>query len=281
MIHRSYLDTPEGQLHWASEGEGAPLVLLHSSSRSLEFYRPLVPLLSGSRRVISVDTPGFGNSYHPPRPFTIEQYAERIVDFADRLELATFDLLGSHTGAAMGIEIAATRPERIHRLGLIGTPYFATPEMRAAAMDRVGAGHISPPDETNIAELWESNIMSKWRWDAERRPGVPGIEEARAFAGGFLADLLRAGSNRGDVARSVFSYNAAEKLGRIRAPTLVVGFEGEADPELAMPPFLRQSRVVAGLVPAGRLEILPAANGAVSMLTALRPLAALLDEFFA
>jgi pimeloyl-ACP methyl ester carboxylesterase len=256
-------------------------VLLHSSSRSLEFYRPLVPLLSGSRRVIAVDTPGFGNSYRPPRPLAVEQLAERIVDFAERLELETFDLLGSNTGAAMGIEIAATRPGRIHRLALMAAPYFASPGVRAAALDRIAAGHISSPDETNIAELWESNIMSKWRWDAERHPDVPRIDEARAFAGGFLADLLRAGSNRGEVARSVFSYDASEKLGAIRAQTLVIGFEGEDDPDLPMPEFLRQSRVVAGLVPAGRLEILPAANGAVSMLTALRPLAALLDEFFA
>src|SRR5262245_27942880 len=128
-MRRAYVDTPEGQVHYASEGEGSPLVLLHYTGRSLEFYRPIIPLLARTRRVIAVDTPGFGSSDPPERPLSIEEYANRVVDFADRLDLGVFDLFGSNTGAAIGIEIAATRPERVRKLGLMAVPYFATPEM--------------------------------------------------------------------------------------------------------------------------------------------------------
>jgi pimeloyl-ACP methyl ester carboxylesterase len=275
------MDTSQGQLHYAIEGEGPALVLLHPTGRSLEFYRPIFPLLSSSRQVIAIDTPGFGNSDPPPRPLSVEQYADRTVSLADHLGLDTFDLFGSNTGAAITIEIAATRPERIRNIGLMAVPYFVDAEMRGRALESVAVGRTISPDGTELPRIWESSVISKWKWAAHRFPQESQIDDAVALARSFLADHLRAGRSLEDGARAAFSYDASPKIAKLRCPTLVIGFEGESDPDLPAPEFLRQSAVVAELIPATKFVILPAPSASLSMLTALDPLATALNDFFA
>jgi pimeloyl-ACP methyl ester carboxylesterase len=62
---RAYVDTPFGQLHYASAGEGPVLLLLHQTPRSHDEFRELQPLLAVGRRM---DMLGFGMNAPLPAP---------------------------------------------------------------------------------------------------------------------------------------------------------------------------------------------------------------------
>ena len=102
-MRRSFLDTPEGQVHYATEGSGEPVLLLHQTPNSIDQYRELIPLLAKSRRVIAIDTIGYGDSYKPAREVQIEDFARNAVRVLDILNIEETSLVGAHTGSLTSI----------------------------------------------------------------------------------------------------------------------------------------------------------------------------------
>ncbi len=52
-------------------------------------------------------------------------------DLLDQLGFSEFDILGYHTGALTGTEIAIRRPDQVRRLVLIGLPILTQEEIDA------------------------------------------------------------------------------------------------------------------------------------------------------
>ena len=59
---RGFVSTPHGQVHYRTAGAGEPLLLLHQTSRSSDEFAEMLPILGRSRRVIAMDTLGYGDS---------------------------------------------------------------------------------------------------------------------------------------------------------------------------------------------------------------------------
>jgi pimeloyl-ACP methyl ester carboxylesterase len=96
-------------LNHVRQGEGSPLILLHSLGGSLVQWSPVIDLLAAEREVVAVDMPGFGDS--PSLPDEIEpsaaNLATAVLDFADSLGLdGTPDAAGISLGAWTSIECA-------------------------------------------------------------------------------------------------------------------------------------------------------------------------------
>jgi hypothetical protein len=51
-IHRSYANTPDGQIHYATAGQGKPVLLLHQTPRSWDEYRDVLPIIGRRYRAI-------------------------------------------------------------------------------------------------------------------------------------------------------------------------------------------------------------------------------------
>ena len=152
-MKRGYVDTPEGQMHYMTEGEGEPLVLLHQGCRSSRMYVHLIPLLSKDYRVIAMDHMGFGNS--DPVPIenpTVPDRARNVYHFIDALGIEKCHLFGLHTGAALGAEVAAGWPEKIATLILSGFPYFESDEERQRTYDALEQTTGLPP--ADISADW-------------------------------------------------------------------------------------------------------------------------------
>ena len=69
-----------GQVAYADEGSGPPVVLLHGFPTSSHLWRDLVPLLAPKFRVIAPDLVGYGDSEHPddPERMTIRAQAPMV-----------------------------------------------------------------------------------------------------------------------------------------------------------------------------------------------------------
>jgi pimeloyl-ACP methyl ester carboxylesterase len=241
---RAYLDTPDGQIHYVTAGTGPPVLLLHQTPRSWDEYREVIPLLARRRRVIAMDTIGYGESYKPARRCDIEDYARGALALVDGLGVPSTAVVGHHTGAVIAMELAASYPERVERLVLSASPFVDAVERERRRTHGHRVDHVDPkPDGTHLAELWQG----RQRFYPKDRPDLL----AR-----FVADALRAGDKLVEGHAACSRYRMEEKIARVRCPTLVTC--GTEDP-FAFP----KAELVARHIPGSRLA--PIAGGSVAV----------------
>jgi pimeloyl-ACP methyl ester carboxylesterase len=98
-----------GRLHYVRQGEGEPLLLLHSLGGTLLQWSPVMDGLAADREVIAVDMPGFGGS--PSLPKGVQpraaNLATAVLDFYESLGLdGKPAVAGISLGGWVGIECA-------------------------------------------------------------------------------------------------------------------------------------------------------------------------------
>src|SRR5260221_12198367 len=104
---RGYASTSIGQVHYRHAGDRGPAVVCyHEAPMSSEIYAPAIPVLGRSFRAYAFDAPGHGYSDPFPEQPSIEQYATVLLEAIDDLGIDQFVLVGCHTGAAIGLDIA-------------------------------------------------------------------------------------------------------------------------------------------------------------------------------
>jgi pimeloyl-ACP methyl ester carboxylesterase len=212
-VDRHFVRIPAGEIHYAEAGSGEPLLLLHQTPRSWREYERVLPLLAPHRRVIAMDTIGYGDSTSRADSDSIEEYTAAVVQFLDALGLEHLPVVGHHTGGVIAIELAATYPERIDAIVLSCTPH-TNDAHRAKPYKPVDDVPFSP-DGTHAAALWRKR-------QEIYPPGRPDLLTA------FLIDALKAGRRATAGHRAVTRFVAEEKLPLVKAPSLLIA--GTLDP---------------------------------------------------
>jgi pimeloyl-ACP methyl ester carboxylesterase len=113
------------RLYYELHGGGdTPLVLIHGGGSTIgtNFGRVL-PLLSGSRRVIAVEVQAHGHTRDIDRPFTFEQDADDVAALLDSLHVAKADILGFSNGGTTALQIAIRHPAKVNRLVIASSNY--------------------------------------------------------------------------------------------------------------------------------------------------------------
>ena len=260
-MRNGYVDGRWGQVHYRETGAGRqpPLICLHATAYSSRTFIPLMPLLGATRRVIAIDTPGYGESDPPPERAALTDYAQAIADAVTRLVGDTpVDLFGYHTGTFLAAEIAGAKTIPVARLVLIGIPFFEGEEhatWRAKLVDR--------------RALTERFDQFAARWDYFVTHRTPGLSLERAFA--CFVDELKAYPRDWWAHDALFDYPAAARLREIDQPTLVI------NPTSAL---AAASRRAARLMPNAAVLEMPELSGAIFDLGTER-LAATIEAFFA
>ena len=150
---RGYVDTPLGQVHYRSLGDGAPVLLLHQTPWYAVEFANAAPLLAHAGfRVLAPDTPGFGHSPSPPGRPVLEEYADALAGVLGVSPQAPAVVVGHHTGAALAALLAARHPQRVRCVVLHGLPLYTDAERaeRIAGLDRHGASPLAP-DGSHLA----------------------------------------------------------------------------------------------------------------------------------
>lgn len=116
----------DGQLVWHTWGHagGEPLVLLHGGSGSwTHWIRNVEALAAAGRRVVVPDLPGFGDSARPPGGQDADAVAPVLADGIRQMTGdAPVDIAGFSFGGLCGTLLAASHPQRVRRLVLVGAP---------------------------------------------------------------------------------------------------------------------------------------------------------------
>ena len=103
-----------------------PLLLLHGSGpgvTALANWRPVIPALSGDRRVIAPDQLGFGGTATgEPRTYGREAWTAHAVALLDAVGAdQPVDIIGNSMGGAVALSLAVARPDLVRRIVLMGS----------------------------------------------------------------------------------------------------------------------------------------------------------------
>ncbi len=212
---RSFADTPQGQIHYATAGRGEPVMLLHQTPRSWDEYRDVLPIIGAKYQAIAMDTLGFGDSYTPKEEPSIELYALGVIKLLDALTIERASIVGHHTGGVVAVEVAASYPDRVKKLILSSTPYVDA-ENRALRKTRPPIDEVElKSDGAHLAELWQ-----------RRMPFYP--KDRPDLLTRFVMDALKVFERVEEGHRAVNRYKMEKKVALIQAPTLVLA--GTDDP---------------------------------------------------
>lgn len=248
-VRRRFFDLADRQIHFRSQeaGGGLPLIALHALPGSAKQVLPFVQAIEG-RSVIAPDLAGFGDSDpHPSATPAIADHARDLLALTDGLGLAHVDLYGTHTGAAVAIEMAIAAPGRVRRVVLDGVPLFDP-----AAIGDMAARYapVIEPDHDGVHLLRAHNLcrdmLMFWPWydksaAAVRRGGLP---EPRALHDWVLEVIKGLDAMPGGY-RAAFAYDAAARLPLVGQPALCVTCEADT--------LAEKSRRAAELLAAGQL----------------------------
>ncbi|MBQ2661117.1 MAG: alpha/beta hydrolase [Clostridia bacterium] len=117
------------KVHYMEEGNGEPLILVHTIGQSLYTWRNVFENLSKYYRVIAVDLLGHGYSDRPySTNYTITEQADMLRLFMDAMGIESSHFMAFSMGSAYVMQLASTNPERIGRIILI-SPGGVTNEM--------------------------------------------------------------------------------------------------------------------------------------------------------
>jgi pimeloyl-ACP methyl ester carboxylesterase len=216
-MKKAYVDVPEGQIHYRSEGEGEPLLLFHQAPMSSVEWEEVMPLLSPHFRVIAPDMLGHGNSDDPPREFEMADFTRTTLQFMDALGIQRASVGGNHSGAALAMSLAVHHPERVSRLAM-SCEMLVTPRQ----IEDFLAAMKGRPMSRDLPMTADGSFLAE-AWDRYRAlgPTAPLAVRFKAFVIGQAAR-----QRPYDAHYPVLRWMAeADHLARVRCPTLIFGAE--------------------------------------------------------
>lgn len=210
VIERRFVATPRARIHIATAGEGRPILLLHQTPRSWNEYRDVLPLIGRHYRTIAMDTVGFGDSDALPfEDNSIEAWSACAFDLLNALDLPKVAIVGHHTGAAIAIEMAAARPERISAAALSAPPYVDAE--RRARHARKPVIDEAPRDANG------NHLLALWQM---RQPDYPADDHD--LLDRFMVDALKAGPLAAEGHRVVNRYEMEARLPLVQCQVQVL-----------------------------------------------------------
>ncbi|WP_425403516.1 alpha/beta fold hydrolase [Hwanghaeella sp.] len=216
---------------------GPAVVMVHGLGGDSNSFQPLMSVLEGYR-VLRPDLPGAGRSpLRPGRP-GIRGMADSILDAARAAGVARAHFVGHSMGTLVCQVIAASHPECVASLTLLGPILEPPVAARAGLKDRAAAARSD--GMAGIADAVAQGSVS----EASRK--------ANPVVAAFVRESLMRQDPRG-YAEHCLALSEAEPAdhGAIKAPTLLVA--GDKDPVAPV----AMGKALASAIAGARLEVIP------------------------
>jgi pimeloyl-ACP methyl ester carboxylesterase len=229
------------RLYYESRGEGDPLVLVPGFGNGLWIWFKQVEELARRFRVVTFDPRGVARSEGRDEAFTIGELADDLSALLGALSIERAHVLGASFGGFVAQEFALKYPERTRSLVLACTSFG-------------GSGHVVPSPETLAAIASTKGLNTEERVRENLLLAFSPDYLARETAEVERVIHLRAGNPVPEYVymrqlQAAVGFDAAGRVGRIEAPTLVV--TGDAD--VIVP--AQNSRNLAAAIPGAELRV--------------------------
>lgn len=218
-------------------GQGQPLLLIHGNMSSSVFWDHTLEAMADSYTVIAPDLRGFGQSSYQKKIESIEDFAEDMILFIEKLSLKNIHLAGWSLGGAVALTLVLKRPDLFKSLGLfacagLGREKKGTFWQLPAIRDVMGTDWPRLPEETSpllgygVEMLWETTMYNIQR---------PNPEDYEKYLAGSLAQR-----NRKEVILALRDFSVKEEdWEKITLPVLRI--QGREDRVLGLPRHIHRT----------------------------------------
>ncbi|MDA0263425.1 MAG: alpha/beta hydrolase [Chloroflexi bacterium] len=217
FVRRDLTDTvptPSGKMHFVKKGSGYPVVLLHPLGTSIWTWEGVIESISQNYTCYAFDMLGHGNSDKPTRKFSLPDYAQALDHACQVLNIHRAHVVGNSVGAVLAAETAASFPDRVDKLTLVGmpvwSPFTAKERLKESAGQYDAKGLPKPRTLKSLKEATTfANPKQEW---------LDANNQSRAKAGIWVKNLMEALAN----------YDVMSRLPMIKASSTMVMY-GEVD----------------------------------------------------
>lgn len=220
------------------EGEGEAVLFLHGWGSEFRVFRPVLDSLVGHYRALALDMPGFGDSAPPTGAWTVDEYADFVLDFLNARGVRRAVVIGHSFGGRVGIKLAArgASPLDIPKMILVDAPGIKPKKTAAAHLRQIGYKAVR--NVLSFGPLREAcaGVLEQWR---------------RSHAS---EDYLNATPLMREVLVKVVNEDLAPCLPRIKCPTLLIWGEHDADVPMA------DARIMEAVIPGSGLAVVAGAG---------------------
>lgn len=242
------------RLYYEVAGAGHPLILIHAGIAHSRMWDEHVDAFAQRYQVVRYDLRGFGQSAMPPGPYA---HRDDLYGLLALLEIERAALVGVSMGGGIAIDFALEHPERVTALVPVasGVSGSKPPDALIQSWSEIEAmaegGDVAGAVELEL-RLW---VDGPGRTPEQVAPAVR--ERVR------IMETENAAQQEGQEGTSQpLEPPAIDRLGEIRAPTLVVVGDGD------VPHILTTAdRLAAGIPGARRVSM----SGVAHMLTMEQP----------
>jgi pimeloyl-ACP methyl ester carboxylesterase len=253
VVHDRRVSVDGITTQYLEAGSGPTLLLLHGHEQGATSWRWVIPALARTHRVLALSLPGHGDTAQTGAYAPGSDTAPFVTDFLDALGVDRLHVVGHSAGGAVALRLTLADPARVRTLVLVdsaGLGREVHPLLAVDTLPFVGelAILLSRLPGGNMGRTTMSAAMlfaQPWRAPAD-----------------FFTEQHDLGRRRGQLeastatARALFDATGQrqillDRLPAVTAPTLVVW--GGCDYVLPA----HQARTAVGLLPHGRLALLP------------------------
>ena len=220
-------------IHYQSSGSGTPVLLLHGWGGRADSMRPLFNALAPFHSAYAIDFPGYGDSDFPPKPWSMDDYADATLAFMKDRGIVGCDVIGHSFGGRVIIKLAARDEHNFNRIVMTGA---------AGVRKRRTPGYYIRIYSYKLAKR-----LSKWsvtrkslKWigvDVQARIQNAGSEDYRA-----LPDQMKRTFSL------VVNENLRPLLKKIKNPTLLLWGEDDRETPLWVARTMEKEIPDCGLV---------------------------------
>ena len=226
-------------INYTVEGRGEPLIMIIGLGSDQSNWRLQIGAFKKYYRTITFDNRGAGKSDRPAGPYTIKMMADDTIGLMDSLGIEKAHIIGVSMGGMIAQVLAINHPERVDKL-VLGCTFArgdGTSGFSSEISEALEAYDRSPHDKASIQRLACVFIDLTFNKGRFRILAIPMKTAIRLSSlNGFVEQL-----------EAMLVYDEAERLGIIKAPTLVItGTEDRVIKPIS-------SEVIANLVPKAKL----------------------------
>jgi pimeloyl-ACP methyl ester carboxylesterase len=220
-----FADTLSGQLHFRACGAGPDIVLLPWLPASGRMYDSIMTHLARAGfRAIAFDLAGTGRSHKRCKNWTMQQYAQDVLEACGSLHTVPYTVVGGRFSASVAVEMLLASPAQVTGAVLDGVLGLAPEEIRKTTPYTTGLNYKLGADNSWQSYPFEAVVRMLKEWDPSfelKQENLPLVYE-------YVRDYLELGYDNivagaeADAKRDKPAYDVLARLGEVSQRVLIM-----------------------------------------------------------
>lgn len=139
------------------------IVLLHGATGAASQLKPLADALSNRYSVHAINFKGHGGEPMPTEPFSMELFANQVLEYFDQHQLQSPEIFGYSLGGYVGMYIARHFPQRVSRLITLATKFHWDEAIAAKQQRSFDANVILEKAPAFAEQLQQMHAPNDWK----------------------------------------------------------------------------------------------------------------------